>query len=70
MRKSLFFFFHILPAILSIKINLGEDVSSNRPQTIMSLSQYHFLPVGTYFQYSLTTSEEGFDNRFLNKSIL
>jgi hypothetical protein len=37
---------------------------------LMNSQQYHFVPVGSFFQYSIASWEEGYDGKYLSKSTL
>lgn len=50
------------------EVKIDTDINSADVEiVIMSTEQYHFLPLGSFFQFSTSSWEFGPDSSFLNK---
>lgn len=51
------------------ELKINTDISAaNTEITIMNASQYHFVPLGSFFQYSTAGWSFEFDSSFMSKS--
>lgn len=68
-QANLLLFFTLQVYCHEDELKIDADISAaNTEITIMNASQYHFIPLGSFFQYSTAGWSFEFDSSFMSKS--